>query len=98
MKGARIGSRCNVGDHAFIEAGAVIGDRVTIKNAVLIWDGVRIEDDVFVGPNAVFTNVERPRAEFKLAREQFEKTLVRRGATIGANATVLCGVVIGEYA
>ncbi len=98
MKGAKIGGRCNVGDHAFIETGAVIGNRVTIKNAVLIWDGVRIEDDVFVGPNAVFTNVERPRAEFKLKREQFGTTLVRRGATIGANATIVCGVTIGEYA
>lgn len=98
MSGAKIGRRCNVGDHAFIETGAMIGDRVTIKNAVLIWDGVRIDDDVFVGPNAVFTNVERPRAEFKLEREQFGTTLVRRGATIGANATIVCGVTIGEYA
>jgi acetyltransferase-like isoleucine patch superfamily enzyme len=76
----------------------VVGDRVTIKNAVLIWDGVRIEDDVFVGPGAVFTNVERPRAEFKLKREQFGRTLVRRGATIGANATIVCGMTVGEYA
>ena len=98
MKGARIGSRCSVGDHAFVETGAVIGNRVTIKNAVLIWDGVRLEDDVFVGPNAVFTNVERPRVGFKKKREEFGETIVRRGATIGANATIVCGVTIGEYA
>lgn len=98
MKGARIGSRCSVCDHVFVDSGAVIGDRVTIKNAVLIWDGVRIEDDVFVGPNAVFTNVERPRAGFKRKREEYGETLVRRGATIGANATIVCGVTVGEYA
>jgi acetyltransferase-like isoleucine patch superfamily enzyme len=98
MKGARIGRKCNVCDHAFVETGAVVGDRVTIKNAVLLWDGVRIEDDVFIGPNAVFTNVERPRAEFKLKREQFGATLVKRGATIGANATIVCGTTVGEYA
>ena len=98
MKGARIGARCNVCDHAFVETGAIVGDRVTIKNAVLIWDGVRIEDDVFVGPNAVFTNVERPRAGIKRKREEFGETLVKKGATIGANATIVCGVTVGEYA
>jgi len=98
MKGARIGRNCSICDHAFVETGAVIGDRVNIKNAVLIWDGVRIEDDVFVGPNAVFTNVERPRVGFKKKREEFGETLVRRGATIGANATIVCGVTVGEYA
>lgn len=98
MKGAQIGGGCNICDHAFVESGAVIGDRVTIKNAVLVWDGVVIGDDVFVGPNAVFTNVERPRAEFKLGREQFARTVVRRGATIGANATLVCGVTVGDYA
>jgi acetyltransferase-like isoleucine patch superfamily enzyme len=98
MKGAKIGARCNVCDHAFIETGAVVGDRVTIKNAVLLWDGVRIEDDVFIGPNAVFTNVERPRAGLKKKREEFGETVVRRGATIGANATIVCGITVGEYA
>jgi acetyltransferase-like isoleucine patch superfamily enzyme len=98
MKGAIVGADCNVGDHAFVETGARIGDRVTLKNAVLVWDGVCLEDEVFVGPNAVFTNVTKPRVGFKRAREEFAKTLVRRGATIGANATILCGITIGERA
>lgn len=98
MKGAEIGSDCNICDHAFVEAGARIGNHVTIKNAVLVWDGVVIEDDVFVGPNAVFTNVARPRVGYKRTREQFGQTHVCRGATIGANATVVCGVTIGEGA
>lgn len=98
LTGARIGSDCNVCDHAFVEGGASVGDRVTIKNAVLIWDRVTIEDDVFLGPNMVFTNDLRPRAAVKKGRDQLLPTLVRRGATIGANATIVCGVTIGEYA
>jgi acetyltransferase-like isoleucine patch superfamily enzyme len=98
MKDAVLGEGCNVGDHAFVETGARIGNHVTLKNAVLVWDGVSLEDDVFVGPNAVFTNVARPRVGYKRGREQFEKTLVRRGATIGANATIVCGITIGERA
>jgi acetyltransferase-like isoleucine patch superfamily enzyme len=98
MKGARIGAHCNIGDHAFVETGAVLGDRVTVKNAVLIWDGVTVEDEVFLGPNMVFTNVLNPRVAFKKSRDQFLKTLVRRGAAIGANATIVCGVTIGEQA
>lgn len=98
MKGAVVGAACNIGGHAFVESGARLGDRVTLKNAVLVWDGVTIEDEVFVGPNAVFTNVLKPRVGFKKTREQFTPTLVRRGATIGANATILCGVTIGERA
>lgn len=98
MKGAVIGAGCNIGDHAFVEAGGRLGDRVTLKNAVLVWDGVTLEDDVFVGPNAVFTNVSRPRVGYKRGRDQFEKTVVRRGATIGANATIVCGITIGERA
>jgi acetyltransferase-like isoleucine patch superfamily enzyme len=98
MAGARVGARCNIGDHAFIESGAELGDHVTIKNAVLVWDGVTLENDVFVGPNAVFTNVVKPRARFKKSREQFAKTLVRCGATIGANSTIMCGIEIGENA
>lgn len=98
MKGAVVGAGCNVCDHAFVEGGARLGDRVTLKNAVLVWDGVTLEDDVFVGPNAVFTNVTRPRVGFKRGREAFEQTLVRRGATIGANATIVCGVTVGERA
>ena len=98
MPGARIGADCNVGDHAFIEGGARIGDRVTIKNGVAIWDRVTVEDEVFLGPNMVFTNDLRPRAGFKTSAEQWLPTLVRRGATIGANATIVCGVTIGVAA
>ena len=98
MKGARIGADCNVGDHAFVEGGAVIGDRVTVKNAVLVWDRVTIEDDVFLGPNAVFTNDPVPRAAFKRPPETWLPTIVRRGASIGANATIVCGVTIGAAA
>ncbi len=98
MRGAHVGRDCNVGDHAFIETGAWVGDRVTIKNAVLIWDRVRIEDDVFVGPNAVFTNDLNPRAAFKKPAGGFLPTLVERGATLGANASIVCGVTIGAQA
>lgn len=98
MKGARVGADCNVGDHAFIESGARLGDRVTVKNAVLVWDRVTVEDDVFLGPNAVFTNDLRPRSgSFKRRAEQWSDTLVRKGATVGAGATVVCGVTLGEY-
>jgi UDP-2-acetamido-3-amino-2,3-dideoxy-glucuronate N-acetyltransferase len=95
MAGAVVGRDCNIGGGAFIESGAVVGDRVTVKNNVLLWDKVVIEDDVFLGPNAVFTNDLNPRAAH---RKPFVPTVVRRGATIGANATVVCGVVVGEAA
>lgn len=98
MPDARIGADCNIGDHAFLESGAVVGDRVVVKNGVLVWDGVTIEDEVFLGPNMVFTNDPAPRAGFKTPREGFVPTLVRRGASIGANATIVCGVTIGEAA
>jgi UDP-2-acetamido-3-amino-2,3-dideoxy-glucuronate N-acetyltransferase len=98
MAGARIGTDCNLGDHAFIESGAVLGNRVTVKNGVAIWDKVTIEDDVFLGPNMVFTNDLRPRAALKKAAGAFLPTLVHRGATIGANATIVCGVTIGSAA
>src|SRR5205807_8825030 len=98
MRGATVGADCNIGDHAFIESGARIGNRVTVKNAVLIWDGVTIEDEVFLGPNMVFTNVMAPRAAVKRPRTDFMKTWVRRGSSIGANATILCGITIGENA
>jgi UDP-2-acetamido-3-amino-2,3-dideoxy-glucuronate N-acetyltransferase len=98
MKGARVGADCNICDHAFIESGARLGDRVTVKNAVLVWDRVTVEDDVFLGPNMVFTNDPNPRVAFKKAPDAMTPTLVRRGASIGANATVVCGVTIGEQA
>ena len=97
MRGARIGAGCNICGNAFIETGAVVGDRVTVKNNVLLWDGVTVEDDVFIGPNATFTNDLTPRASIKKPAEQLLKTVVRRGATIGANATILCGITIGEF-
>jgi acetyltransferase-like isoleucine patch superfamily enzyme len=95
LPGARIGRECNICDHVFIEGDVTIGDRVTIKCGVQVWDGLRIEDDVFVGPNATFTNDPFPRSkqDFKL-----QYTYVKRGATIGANATILPGITIGEGA
>jgi acetyltransferase-like isoleucine patch superfamily enzyme len=98
MDGARVGADCNICDHVFIEAGAIVGNRVTIKNAVLLWDKVIVEDDVFLGPNAVFTNDLLPRGALRKDRALFLPTVIRRGATIGANATIVCGVTIGELA
>ncbi len=98
MKGARVGSHCNIGDHAFVEANVTIGDDVTIKNGVAVWEGVSLADGVFVGPNAVFTNDLNPRARVKKTREQFVSTVVGEGASIGANATIVCGTNIGRYA
>jgi acetyltransferase-like isoleucine patch superfamily enzyme len=97
MEGAVVGEGCNICDHAFIESGAVIGNGVTVKNNVLLWDGVTVEDDVFLGPNVVFTNDPNPRAAIKKDAAELAKTLVRRGATIGANSTVVCGIVIDEH-
>ena len=96
MKGAKVGEDCNIGDHAFIESGAVLGNQVTVKNAVLIWDKVTVEDEVFLGPNMVFTNDLNPRVAFKKPPEAFLPTRVRRGSSIGANATIVCGVTLGE--
>jgi len=96
LAGARIGNDCNLCDHTFIENDVVLGDRVTVKCGVQLWDGVRLENDVFVGPNATFTNDRFPRS--KHYQTEYPRTLVRRGATIGANATVLPGIVIGEMA
>lgn len=98
MSGAVVGADCNVCDHAFVETGAVVGDRVTIKNGVAIWDLVTVGDDVFIGPNAVFTNDLDPRAAFKKTADRFAPTLVESGASIGANATIVCGTVIGAGA
>jgi UDP-2-acetamido-3-amino-2,3-dideoxy-glucuronate N-acetyltransferase len=98
LAGARVGADCNIADHAFIEGGAVLGDKVTVKNAVLVWDKVTVEDEVFLGPNVTFTNDLRPRAAAKKGREGWLPTFVRRGATVGANATVVCGIEIGEQA
>lgn len=96
LPGAVIGEDCNLCDHTFVENDVVIGDRVTVKCGVQVWDGVRLEDDVFVGPNATFTNDPAPRSRRHLA--EYPRTVVRAGASIGANATILPGVTIGRNA
>ena len=96
LPGARIGNECNICDHVFIENDVLISDRVTIKCGVQIWDGIVIEEDVFIGPNATFTNDKFPRS--KIYPEHFLKTTVKKGASIGANATILPGIIIGEGA
>jgi acetyltransferase-like isoleucine patch superfamily enzyme len=95
MKNAVIGSDCNVCDYVFIENDVKIGDRVTIKNGISIWDGLEIEDDVFIGPYAVFTNDMFPRS--KRHSGNYLKTIIKKGASIGANATILCGITLGKY-
>ncbi|MFJ3108918.1 acyltransferase [Pseudomonas putida] len=96
MKGAQIGRNCNICAHTLIEGDVVVGDNVTVKSGVYLWDGTRIADDVFIGPNATFTNDAMPRS--KVYPEQFSGITLQRGASIGANATLLPGIVIGEYA
>lgn len=96
MKGARIGRNCNICAHTLIEGDVVLGDNVTVKSGVYLWDGTRIADDVFIGPNATFTNDAMPRS--KVYPAQFNGITLERGASIGANATLLPGVVVGEYA
>jgi UDP-2-acetamido-3-amino-2,3-dideoxy-glucuronate N-acetyltransferase len=98
MRGARLGANCKIGDHAFIETGAVLGNNVTVKNGVSIWDRVIIEDNVFLGPNCALTNDPNPRTYIKKSGEALTATLIRENATLGANATIVCGVSIGCYA
>lgn len=101
MPGAVIGEHCNIGDFAFVESGAKLGNHVTVKNGVQIWEGVTAEDGVFLGPNCVFTNDLFPRTMHVVRRAKEEwlvPTLIREGASIGANATIVCGVTIGRYA
>ena len=98
MPGAIIGSNCNIGECCYIENDVNIGNGVTIKNGVSIWDKISIEDDVFVGPNAVFTNFKYPRSAIRPSISEIIPTLIQKGASIGANATILCGVTIGKYA
>lgn len=96
LKGANIGSDCNICAHTLIEGDVIIGNRVTVKSGVYLWDGTRIDDDVFIGPNATFTNDVFPRS--KDYPEKFSGVIVKRGASIGANATLLPGVTVGERA
>lgn len=95
--GARIGAGCSFGQNVFIGNEVVIGDNVKVQNNVSIYDAVTLEDDVFCGPSMVFTNVYNPRAAVS-RKQEYRRTLVRRGATLGANCTIVCGVTIGEYA
>ncbi|MCI8996624.1 MAG: N-acetyltransferase [Lachnospiraceae bacterium] len=97
LKGAVIGERCNIGQNVYIEGGVTLGNGVKVKNNVALYSGVECEDDVFLGPNCVFTNVLNPRS-FIERKSEFKKTIIKEGATIGANATIVCGHVIGEYA
>lgn len=97
MAGARIGRDCVISQGCFVGGTVRIGNGCRIQNNVSLYDGVELEDDVFVGPSAVFTNVSRPRAAYP-QKPAFLRTLVRKGATIGANATILCGITIGEHA
>lgn len=96
LSGAKIGSGCNICSHCFIENDVVVGDNVTLKNGVYLYDGITVEDGVFIGPNATFCNDKYPKSknkDFKL-----EKILIKKGASIGANATILPGVTVGEDA
>jgi UDP-2-acetamido-3-amino-2,3-dideoxy-glucuronate N-acetyltransferase len=97
MAGARIGAGCSLGQNVFVADDVVMGDNVKIQNNVSLYTGVVLEDDVFCGPSCVFTNVRNPRSQI-VRRHLYERTLVRRGASIGANATIVCGVTIGRYA
>src|SRR5512135_2580697 len=96
LPGAVIGRRCSFGQNCSIAGGTVIGNNVKVQNNVSIYEGTIIEDDVFLGPSCVLTNVTNPRSQV-VRRSLYEKTLIRRGASIGANATVICGVTIGRY-
>lgn len=96
LPGARIGAYCNICAGVLIENDVVIGNNVTVKSGVQLWDGVRVEDDVFIGPNVTFTNDLVPRS--KVYPEKFERTWLRKGASVGANSTIVAGHIIGEYA
>jgi UDP-2-acetamido-3-amino-2,3-dideoxy-glucuronate N-acetyltransferase len=95
--GAVIGARCSFGQNCFVAGGTVVGDNVKVQNNVSIYEGTVIEDDVFLGPSCVLTNVTNPRSQV-VRRSLYERTLLRRGASIGANATVVCGTTVGRYA
>jgi UDP-2-acetamido-3-amino-2,3-dideoxy-glucuronate N-acetyltransferase len=95
--GARIGKRCSLGQNVFVANGVSIGDNVKIQNNVSVYEGVTLEDDVFCGPSMVFTNVYNPRSAVS-RKEEYRPTVVRRGATLGANCTIVCGVTVGAHA
>lgn len=97
MPGAVIGERCNLGQNVVVMPGTRIGNNVKIQNNVSIYEGVTLEDDVFCGPSCVFTNVSNPRSHVS-RKHEYRPTLIKRGASLGANATIVCGVTLGEYA
>jgi len=97
MSGATIGKSCIIGQNVFIGSGVILGNNIKVQNNVSVYDGVILEDDVFCGPSIVFTNVFNPRS-FISRKKEFRKTLVKKGATIGANVTIICGNTIGSYA
>ncbi len=96
LKGARLGENCNINAHVFVENNVIIGNNVTVKCGVQLWDGITVEDNVFIGPNVTFTNDKYPRS--KVYPDEYLKTIIRNGASIGANATLLGGIIIGENA
>lgn len=96
MPGAILGQNCILGQNVFVAGGVVIGDRVKVQNNVSIYEGVQIEDDVFLGPSCVFTNVINPRG-FVERKTEYKKTLIKKGASVGANATIICGNTLGMY-
>ncbi|MHC4104772.1 MAG: acyltransferase [Planctomycetota bacterium] len=96
MKNAKIGANCNIGQNVNIDGGVVVGNNVKIQNNVSLYTGVIVEDDVFLGPSCVLTNITNPRAQVS-RRGLYEKTVLRRGATVGANATIVCGIELGRY-
>lgn len=95
LPGATIGNNCNINSHCFVENNVLIGDNVTVKCGVYIWDGITIEDDVHIGPNVTFTNDLYPRSKHNF---EVSKTVIKHGASIGANATIISGITIGEFA
>jgi UDP-2-acetamido-3-amino-2,3-dideoxy-glucuronate N-acetyltransferase len=97
MKNARIGRHCNLGQNVVVSPDVVLGDNVKVQNNVSIYTGVEIEDDVFCGPSMVFTNVVNPRSEVS-RRDEYQRTLVKQGASLGANCTIVCGIEVGRYA
>jgi UDP-2-acetamido-3-amino-2,3-dideoxy-glucuronate N-acetyltransferase len=97
MSGAHIGQNCSLGQNVMVASNVIIGDNVKIQNNVSLYEGIILEDDVFCGPSCVFTNITNPRSQI-IRRNEYQRTLVRHGATIGANATIICGIVIGCYA
>ncbi len=96
MAGCKLGEKCNLGQNVFVASGVQLGNNVKVQNNVSLYDGVICEDDVFIGPSAVFTNIRNPRSAIQ-RRGQYEKTYIEKGATIGANATIRCGIRLGHH-